>query len=43
MRFDLDDLFLCLEVVSTAAAGIFVGNALYVNLVSGASSENDDC
>jgi len=33
MGFDLDDLFPCLEVVSTVATGIFVGNALYVNLV----------
>jgi len=33
MGFDLDDLFQCLEVVSTVTAGIFVGNALYVNLV----------
>ena len=33
MGFDLDDLFPCLEVVSTVAAGIFVGSALYVNIV----------
>ena len=33
MGFDLDDLFQCLEVVSTVTAGIFVGNSLYVNLV----------
>lgn len=33
MGFDLDDLFPCLEVVSTVAAGMFVGGALYINLV----------
>lgn len=33
MGFDLDDLFPCLEVVSTVAAGIFVGGAVYINLV----------
>ena len=33
MGFDLDDLFPCLDVLSTVAAGMFVGGALYINLV----------
>lgn len=33
MGLDLDDLFPCLEVISTVAAGMFVGGAVYINLV----------
>ena len=33
MGLDADDLFSCLEVLSTVAAGIFSGSAIYVNVV----------
>lgn len=33
MGFDAEDLFPCLEVLSTVAAGVFVGGALYINVV----------
>ena len=33
MGFDAEDLFPCLEVLSTVAAGIFAGGSIYINVV----------